>query len=546
VLKYSSENWGLRPFRFNNFCLQNSEFRNIVIQAWRAQNFEGWMAFILKEKLKILKGVIKDWSLSTFGAMEDRKRSLIKSIEELDLKSEESGLVGVEVVDRKLKFDDLWKLLKYMDALTFQRSRNLWLKEGDANSRFFHNCIKARKRRNVLLSLNTPSGRVEGSSLIRGEVVSFYTNHFACSGWRRPTLDGIDFPLLEVDKVEGLTAIFSMEEITEAVKDCDGSKSPGPDGFNFTFIKEFWDLIKVDIRIMFDQFHGNACLPKGMCSYFLTLIPKVASPQSLGDFRPISLLGCLYKLIAKVLAARLAKVVGELIPSTQSAFLKGRQLVDGVVVVNEVIDFAKKSGRECLILKVYFEKAYDSVDWGFLDYMLCRFGFGEKWRAWMKACVCSGNMSVLVNGRPTEEICIKRGLKQGDPLAPLLFLLVAEGLGALMRRAVERGRFQPFLVGRGGMPVSILQYADDTLCIGKATVDNLWAVKAILRGFEMASGLKVNFWKSCLVGVNVSNEFLIMASNFLNCRIGMLPFKYLGLLVGANSRRSSTMATYGG
>jgi hypothetical protein len=77
-------------------------------------------------------------------------------------------------------------------------------------------------------------------------------------------------------------------------------------------------------------------------------------------------------------------------------------------------------------------------------------------------------------------------------------------------------------------------------------VDNLWALKAILRGFEMASGLKVNFWKSCLVGVNVSNEFLIMASNFLNCRIGMLPFKYLGLLVGANSRRSSTMATYGG
>jgi hypothetical protein len=131
-------------------------------------------------------------------------------------------------------------------------------------------------------------------------------------------------------------------------------------------------------------------------------------------------------------------------------------------------------------------------------------------------------------------------LKQGDPLAPLLFLLVAEGLGVLMRRAVERGQFQPFLVGRGGMPVSILQYADDTLCIGKATVDNLWALKAILRGFEMASGLKVNFWKSCLVGVNVSNEFLAMASDFLNCRIENLPFKYLGLPVGANSRLSST------
>jgi hypothetical protein len=191
---------------------------------------------------------------------------------------------------------------------------------------------------------------------------------------------------------------------------CDGSKSPGPDGFNFAFIKEFWDLLKGEIRIMFDQFHGNVCLPKDICSYFLTLIPKVACPQSLGDFRPISLLGCLYNLVAKVLAARLSKVLGDLIPNTQSTFLKGRQLVDGVVVVNEVIDFAKKSGKKCLILKVDFEKAYDSVDWGFLDYILRCFGFDDKWRAWMKACVCSGNMLIFVKGSPTEEICIQRGL----------------------------------------------------------------------------------------------------------------------------------------
>ncbi|MCH81167.1 LINE-1 reverse transcriptase like, partial [Trifolium medium] len=215
-------------------------------------------------------------------------------------------------------------------------------------------------------------------------------------------------------------------------------------------------------------------------------------------------------MVAKVLAARLAKVVGDLIPKTQSAFLKGRKLVEGVVVVNEVIDFAKKTGRECLIFKVDFEKAYDSVDWGFLDYMLQRFGFDMKWRAWMKACVCSESMSVLVNGSPTEEICIKRGLKQGDPLDPLLFLIVAEGLGALMRMVVENGRFKPFLVGRGSMHVSILQYADDTLCIGEATVENLWTLKVVLKGFELVSG------------------------------IGRTPFNYLGLPVGANPHRYST------
>jgi hypothetical protein len=498
------------------------------------------MGFILKERLKCLKGAIKEWSSNSFGDAENRKLWLVARISDLDVRSELDGLEEGEVVERKKLFEELWSLLKSIDALTFQRARSKWLKEGDSNTRFFHNCIKGRKRINFVTALRTPVGWVEVPIRVRGAVVEYFKAHFDNDVWSRPTLDGITFPSLSEQNVSDLTAIFTLEEISSVVMGCDGSKSPGPDGFNFAFIKEFWDLLKGDVRVMFDQFHGNACLPKGMFSYFLTLIPKVSSPQALGDFRPISLIGSLYKLVAKVLACRLAKVVDNLIPNTQSAFIKGRQLVDGVVVVSEVIDYAKKSGKECLILKVDFEKAYDSVDWGFLDYMLCRFGFGEKWRAWMKACVCSGNMSILVNGSPTEEICIKRGLKQGDPLAPFLFLLVADGLGALMRSAVARGRFQPFKVGRGGLPVSILQYADDTLCIGEASVENLWALKAILRGFEMASGLKINFWKSCLLGVNVDNEFLLMASDFLHCRIGLLPSTYLGLPVGANPRLCST------
>jgi hypothetical protein len=228
------------------------------------------------------------------------------------------------------------------------------------------------------------------------------------------------------------------------------------------------------------------------------------------------------------------------VASTQSAFLKGRYLVDGVMIVNEVVDMTKKSGKDCLILKVDFEKAYDSVDWQFLDYMLGRFGFSAHWRSWIRACVFSGSMSILVNGSPTEEINIQCGLKQGDPLAPFLFLLVAEGLGGMMRRAVEIGRFNGFRVGRNGVVLSHLQYADDTLCIGEATLENLWTLKAVMRAFEMVSGLKVNFWKSNILGVNVSQDFMRLASVFLNCRTGSIPFKYLGLPVGANIRRVST------
>jgi len=337
-----------------------------------------------------------------------------------------------------------------------------------------------------------------------------------------------------------LVAPFSMEEIEFVIKESDGNKSPGPDGFSFAFVKEFWYLMKDEVRIMFDQFLANEVVPKSLLSYFVALIPKVASPLALKDFRPISLFGTLYKKISKVLARRLAGVMNSIISQSQSAFLKGRNLVDGVVVVNEIVDFARKMKRQCLILKVDFEKAYDSVDWGFLEYMMGRVGICAKWVAWMKACVFGGSMSILVNGCPTVEIDIQRGLKQGDPLAPFLFLLVAEGFSGVTRNAVSRNLFKGFKIKNEGMGISHLQYADDTLCIGEATVDNLWTLKAVLRGFEMASGLKVHFYKSCLMGINVPTEFMNMACDFLNCSEGLLPFKYLGLPVGANPLKLAT------
>ncbi|KAK2457641.1 hypothetical protein QL285_004890 [Trifolium repens] len=139
--------------------------------------------------------------------------------------------------------------------------------------------------------------------------------------------------------------------------------------------------------------------------------------------------------------------------------------------------------------------------------MLRRCGFGEKWIGWIRSCVFAGNLSVLLNGSPTGEINIHRGLKQGDPLAPFPFLLVVEGFSGVMRKAVELSLFKGFSIGRLPVVISHLQYVDDTLCIGEASLEYLWTLKAILRGFEMAYGLKVNFWKSGLIGVNVALSF---------------------------------------
>jgi len=356
----------------------------------------------------------------------------------------------------------------------------------------------------------------------------------------RPSLDGVPFSVLSEEENGVLIAPFSLMEIEAVVKASDGNKSSGLDGFNFAFFKEFWYLLKHEIRIMFDQFYANEKIPKSFLSYFVTLIPKVKAPTSLKEFRPISLLGGLYKILSKVLATRLAKVMNSIISGSQSAFLKGRNLVDGVLVVNEVVDLGKKSRRECLILKVDFEKAYDSIDWGFLEYMMRRAGMCDKWVSWMKACVFGGSMSILVNGSPTEEINVQRGLKQGDPLAPFLFLLVAEGFSGLMTNAVNQNLFKGFEIKQGGSVISHLQYADDTLCIGEPSVDNLWILKATLRGFEMASRLKVNYHKSSLIGVNVPRDFMEAACRFLHCSEGSVPFNYLGLPVGASSKKLST------
>jgi len=191
-----------------------------------------------------------------------------------------------------------------------------------------------------------------------------------------------------------------------------------------------------------------------------------------------------------------------------------------------------------LLFKVDFGKAYDSVDWGYLDDVMVRMAFPTSWRKWIKECVNSATVSILVNGSSTEEFQLKRGLRQGDLFSPFISLLVAEGLNVLMTKATNLNHFTGYSDGANVHTVlSQLQFADDTLPIGAKSWANVRTLRAILVLFENMSGLKLNYHKSMLVGINIEDSWLTEAASILSCKIGRVPFMYLSLPIGGDPRR---------
>ncbi|XP_058756085.1 secreted RxLR effector protein 78-like [Vicia villosa] len=147
-------------------------------------------------------------------------------------------------------------------------------------------------------------------------------------------------------------------------------------------------------------------------------------------------------------------------------------MLDGILLVNEILDWSKRKRKGCFLLKVDFEKAYDNVSWNYLRFFMKRMGFGDIWLKWMEACVFNNHLSMLVNGSATIDFKVQRGLRQGDPLSPFLFVLAMEGLTALVRKAVNLDDFKPFSYGDVDH-VDIVQFADDTIILGEASTKNL-------------------------------------------------------------------------
>ena len=257
----------------------------------------------------------------------------------------------------------------------------------------------------------------------------------------------------------------------------------------------------------------------------------------LGIFGPLVWLGGggVYKIIVKVLANRLRMVMGDIISASQVAFMKDRQILDPVLIANECLDSRLKSGVSGLICKLDVEKAIDYVNWSFLLQMLERSEFSAKWRQWIFFCLSTVCYSILINGSPYGFFGSTRGLRQGGPLSPLLFVLVMEAFGRMLDKAIHEGCMSGFSVGNlegRSLAVSHLLFVDDMLIFYEADLEQILILHMILIWFEVVSGLKINLGKSesVLVGVVHNIDLLLVV---LGCKQGSLPMKYLGLPLGA-------------
>ena len=376
--------------------------------------------------------------------------------------------------------------------------------EWDNNNKLFHRIASGRKANKLINKLENLNGEVlQTEEEIVKEILNFFEALYKGEDNQKVGIEGLDWAAICRESKEFLEQPFSEEEVKVALFQCDGDKAPEPDGFSMAALQDGWEVIKGDIMKVFREFFDDGVVNAKTNATFICLIPKKLNSISIRDFRPISLVTSLYKVLAKVLSLRLKRVLSETIDSSQGAFVQGRQILDLVLIANEVVEEYRSKKKEGIVFKIDFEKAYDHISWEFLEFVMERKGFGDRWRKWISGCLSSANFSVIINGKSSGRFGASRGLRQGDPLSPFLFILVADVLSRLMKRACECNLIEGFEIGRNKLEISHLQFADDSIFFvpnRDCFVENL---VGILKVFSLASGLKINMGKSIVLGLNI-------------------------------------------
>ncbi len=420
-----------------------------------------------------------------------------------------------------------------------QASRVTHIREGDANTKFFHLRVNARRRRNTIQRLKKDSGW----AVTHGEKELTIHDHFASfMGRPGPRPNELNWETLDITPIDLATLgePFTEEEVHRAIKEMPADKAPGPDGFTGAFFKVCWEIIKDDILLVFSSIYNLRCAHLNLLnSANIVLIPKKDGAESVSDYRPISLIHSIAKIFAKMLALRLRPHMHELISVNQSAFIKGRSIHDNYLFVRNMIRRYHRLRRAMLLFKLDITKAFDSVRWDYLLALLQRKGFPTRWIDWLGALLSSSTSQVLLNGSPGQRIKHGRGLRQGDPLSPLLFILAIDPLQRILSKATELGAISK-LRGRTTR-LQISMYADDAVIFINPTRNDVATFANILHRFGTATGLVTNLQKSQVAAIRCGNIDLEEVLQGVPAKRANFPLKYLGLPLALGRLRKTDL-----
>lgn len=417
------------------------------------------------------------------------------------------------------------------------------MEEGDSNSKYFHATASSRKKLNHITQLKRDDGATVSNQMELCRLLKeYYSEVFTASPNASNCTQYDSERRITQTQNEMLVEDLSFDEFTRAIKSMHPDKASGPDGLNPAFFQHFWSLFGKEVFNCCRDWLSECKFSANLNDTTLVLIPKKDKVEEVKDLRPIALCNVLYKIVAKVLANRMQKILPGLISEEQSAFVPGRTITDNVLAAFELIHYMKRktSGEEGEIaLKLDISKAYDRVSWNYLRRRMISMGFSSKWISWMMMCVTTVSYNISFQGLIIGPIIPSRGLRQGDPLSPYLFLLCVEGLSLSLKAAAGSGLIHGCRICSQAPEITHLLYADDSFLFFKANTVEANKIKEVLHSYEIFSGQAVNYQKSAIFfSSNVRRDKQAEIRNLLGVFNSIENSKYLGLpsLIGRSKK----------